>query len=82
MTPKRPSTLITTCWTSGAQFILGTVTTSPCIAVAAQAYEDRVFVLTPSASSTDVTEPTRTTCIRCASPTPAQGTASAAADRR
>lgn len=39
----------------GAQFILGAVTTSPCIAVAAQAYEDRVFMLTPSASSTDVT---------------------------
>ena len=39
----------------GAQFILGTVTTSPCIEVAAHAYEDRVFMLTPSASSTDVT---------------------------
>ena len=39
----------------GAQMILGTVTTAPCIAVAAQAYEDRVFMLTPSASSADVT---------------------------
>lgn len=38
-----------------AQMILGTVTTAPCLAVAAQAYEDRVFVLTPSASSADVT---------------------------
>ena len=40
---------------SGAQFILGTVTTAPCIAVSAQAYEDRVFMLTPSASSPSVT---------------------------
>ena len=39
----------------GAQMIVGTTTTSPCIAVGAQAYEDRVFMLTPSASSTDVT---------------------------
>ena len=38
-----------------AQMILGTVTTAPCIAVSAQAYEDRVFMLTPSASSADVT---------------------------
>lgn len=38
-----------------AQMILGTVTTAPCLAVAAQAYEDRVFILTPSASSADVT---------------------------
>lgn len=40
---------------SGAQFILGTVTTAPCIAVSAQAYEERVFMLTPSASSPSVT---------------------------
>ena len=39
----------------GAQMILGTVTTAPCLAVSAQAYEDRVFMLTPSASSADVT---------------------------
>ena len=38
-----------------AVMILGTVTTAPCIAVAAQAYEERVFMLTPSASSSDVT---------------------------
>ncbi len=38
-----------------AQMILGTVTTAPCLAVSAQAYEDRVFMLTPSASATDVT---------------------------
>ena len=39
----------------GAQMMLATVTTNPCIAVGAQAYEDRVFMLTPSASSSDVT---------------------------
>ena len=38
----------------GAQAIVGTVTTAPCIAVSAEAYSDRVFMLTPSASSTDV----------------------------
>ena len=40
---------------NGAQMILGTVTTAPCLAVSAQAFEDRVFMLTPSASSADVT---------------------------
>ena len=40
---------------NGAQMILGTVTTAPCLAVSAQAYEERVFMLTPSASSADVT---------------------------
>ena len=41
---------------NGAQMILGTVTTAPCLAVSAQAYEERVFMLTPSASATGVTE--------------------------
>ena len=41
---------------NGAQMILGTVTTAPCLAVAPQAYEERVFMLTPSASATAVTE--------------------------
>ena len=40
---------------NGAQMILGTVTTAPCVAVAAEAYEQRIFMLTPSASSADVT---------------------------
>ena len=39
----------------GAQMILGTVTTAPCLAVSTVAYEERVFMLTPSASSADVT---------------------------
>ena len=43
-------------WDAGAQMILGTVTTAPCIAVSAEAFADRMFMLTPSASSTDVTK--------------------------
>ena len=39
----------------GMQIMVGTVTTTPCIAVAAEANKDRVFCLTPSASSTEVT---------------------------
>ncbi|MBR2366680.1 MAG: ABC transporter substrate-binding protein [Oscillospiraceae bacterium] len=35
----------------GAQMICGVVTTTPCIAVAAEANKDHVFMLTPSASS-------------------------------
>ncbi len=40
----------------GAQMIIGTTTTNPCIAVADVASEERVFMLTPSASSTEVTK--------------------------
>jgi branched-chain amino acid transport system substrate-binding protein len=40
----------------GVQAIAGTVTTTPCIAVSAEANNDRVFMLTPSASATTVTE--------------------------
>ncbi|MBQ9865505.1 MAG: ABC transporter substrate-binding protein [Lachnospiraceae bacterium] len=36
------------------QVIAGTVTTTPCVAVSAEANADRVFMLTPSASSPDV----------------------------
>lgn len=36
---------------SGAMTILGTVTSGSCIAVSAVAYEERVFMLTPSASA-------------------------------
>ena len=39
----------------GMQILVGTVTTAPCTAVAAEAYEDRVFALTPSASGPAVT---------------------------
>ena len=41
---------------AGAQMILGTTTSKPCEAAGAQGYMDRVFFLTPSASSTAVIE--------------------------
>ncbi len=40
----------------GMQMLMGTVTTTPCIAVAEKTAEDSMFQLTPSASSTDVIE--------------------------
>ncbi|MGI6616858.1 MAG: ABC transporter substrate-binding protein [Saccharofermentanales bacterium] len=40
----------------GMQILVGTVTTDPCIAVSAESYNDRVFTLTPSASSPAVIE--------------------------
>ena len=58
------------------QAIIGCVTTSPCIAVSAEANSDRVFMLTPSASSTDVTADKNQTFQLCFSD-PNQGTASA-----
>jgi len=39
----------------GVQMIMGSVTTGSCIAVSAEANTDRVFLMTPSASSADVT---------------------------
>ena len=38
----------------GMQVLLGSVTTTPCLAVASEANADHIFELTPSASSTDV----------------------------
>jgi branched-chain amino acid transport system substrate-binding protein len=38
----------------GMQILMGSVTTTPCIAVADKSAEDHMFQLTPSASSTDV----------------------------
>ena len=40
----------------GMQLSLGSVTSKPCEATAAKNFEDRIFALTPSASSTAVTE--------------------------
>ena len=40
----------------GMQVLYGTTTTTPCVAVAAETFNDRIFQLTPSASSTKVTE--------------------------
>ena len=61
----------------GAQMIVGTTTTSPCIAVGAKAYEERVFMLTPSASSADVTADKDNVYQLCFTD-PNQGSASAA----
>lgn len=38
----------------GMQVLVGSVTTTPCLAVASEANTDHIFELTPSASSTDV----------------------------
>ena len=61
---------------NGTQMILGTVTTTPCIAVSAQAFEERVFMLTPSASSPDVTA-NKDNMYQVCFTDPAQGVASA-----
>lgn len=60
----------------GAQMIAGTTTTTPCIAVGSDAYEDRVFMLTPSASSPEVTA-NKDNVFQVCFTDPAQGTASA-----
>ena len=61
---------------NGAQMIAGTTTTTPCIAVGKEANSERVFMLTPSASSPDVTEGKDNVFQVCFTD-PAQGTASA-----
>ncbi len=38
----------------GMQILMGTVTTTPCVAVSSETNADNIFQLTPSASSTDV----------------------------
>ena len=63
-------------WDWGAQMIIGCVTTAPCKAVASVAYEDRMFLLTPSASSVDVTAGKDNVFQVCFTD-PAQGTVSA-----
>lgn len=60
----------------GAQLIIGCVTTTPCVAVSAVAYDERVFMLTPSASSPSVTADKDNMFQVCFSD-PAQGSASA-----
>ncbi len=60
----------------GAQVIVGSVTSTPCAAVSSEAYADRMFLLTPSASSTAVTEGNDNVFQLCFSD-PNQGSASA-----
>ncbi len=61
---------------ANAQMILGNTTSKPCEAAGAQGYMDRVFFLTPSASSTAVTEDKDNVYQICFSD-PNQGAASA-----
>ena len=60
----------------GMQLSLGSVTSKPCEATAAETYSDRIFALTPSASSTGTTEGKDNMFQMCFID-PAQGTASA-----
>ena len=60
----------------GMQVLVGCVTTGPCIAVAAETYNDRVFTLTPSASSSEVISGKDNTFQVCFTD-PNQGTGSA-----
>ena len=72
----------------GMQILLGPVTTSPCVAVSQESYNDRIFTLTPSASSNDViggledadgnvTIPRKDNVFQMCFTDPNQGTASA-----
>ena len=61
----------------GMQVLIGSVTTAPCTAVAAEAYANRTFALTPSASGPAVTEGNDNVFQLCFSD-PNQGIASAA----
>lgn len=60
----------------GMQVLVGTVTTAPCTAVAAEAFANRTFALTPSASGPAVTEGNDNVFQLCFSD-PNQGVASA-----
>ncbi len=60
----------------GMQVLIGTVTSTPCAAVAAEAADEHIFVLTPSASSPTVTEGKTNVFQMCFSD-PNQGVASA-----
>ncbi len=60
----------------GMQISLGSVTSKPCEATAAETYADRIFALTPSASSVAVTE-NKDNMFQMCFMDPNQGTASA-----
>lgn len=60
----------------GMQILCGTVTTTPCIAVAPNSFSDRIFTLTPSASSPEVIKGKDNVFQMCFSD-PNQGIASA-----
>ncbi len=60
----------------GMQILAGTVTTNPCLAVGAEAVNDNMFAMTPSASSQDVID-TGDNIFQICFTDPNQGTASA-----
>ena len=74
--PEKSVNAFNTVLDNGAQMIAGTTTTPPCIAVGSLANEERVFMLTPSASSVDVINGKDNVFQVCFTD-PAQGTASA-----
>ena len=74
--PEKAINAYNTVLDNGAKLIVGTVTSGPCAAVAAKAYEERIFMLTPSASSTDVIADKDNVYQVCFTD-PAQGAASA-----
>ena len=68
----------------GMQILVGTTTTGPCVAVSAETNTDRIFQLTPSASSVDViggvegtNEPAKDNVFQMCFTDPNQGVASA-----
>ncbi len=74
--PEKSINAYNTTLDSGSLVIVGCVTSGPCAAVASQAYEDRIFMLTPSASSVDVIADKDNVYQVCFTD-PAQGAASA-----
>lgn len=74
--PEKSINAYNTTLDNGALLIVGTVTSGPCTAVASQAYEERIFMLTPSASATDVIADKDNVYQVCFTD-PAQGAASA-----
>ena len=74
--PEKSINAYNTTLDNGSLLIVGTVTSGPCAAVASQAYEERIFMLTPSASSVDVIADKDNVYQVCFTD-PAQGAASA-----
>lgn len=74
--PEKSINAYNTTLDNGALLIVGTVTSGPCTAVTSQAYEERIFMLTPSASATDVIADKDNVYQVCFTD-PAQGAASA-----
>lgn len=74
--PEKAVNAYNTMLDKGATVMVGTVTSGACAAVAAEAYENRVFMLTPSASSPTVTAG-RDNVFQVCFTDPGQGAASA-----